>query len=54
MVKVMGFAVRAELSPCSATVWLRPGYLISLRLVSLQNGGNNSLYCIGFWEEDPK
>lgn len=32
MVKVMGFGTRAELSPCSASVWLWPGYLISLSL----------------------
>lgn len=32
MVKVMGFGVRAELNPCSATVWLWPGNLTSLSL----------------------
>lgn len=32
MVKVMGFGVRAELNPCSATVWLWPGDLTSLSL----------------------
>ena len=54
MVKVMGFGVGAELSPCSITVWLQPRYLTSLSLVPLQNEGNRSLYCIGFGEEDPK
>lgn len=54
MVKVMGFGVRAELSLCSATLWLQPGYLTSLSLVALQNEGNKNLCCIGFGEEDPK
>ena len=32
MVKVMGFGTRTELSPCSASAWLWPGYLILLSL----------------------
>lgn len=54
MVKVMGFGIRAELSPCSTTMWLQPGYLTSLSLVALQNEGDKNLHCIGFGEEDPK